>query len=402
MSYNAVNHGFLITGNILDDTTGSTYKMDGCFDSILVRKRFLNDNFPLYVANLRTTEEMRNIMRDDDIRLYLRISYYNISTSQTADELDTNEVAEAGIVFDGIIRIYEKPFETTAAKVDDDNSDGITQTQSAPFVNYSLTGIPENLIEKNETVVNDIFADAELADVIVYELSNIDKTSNMYIQETVNKTVYSDILLPPVSIIPAIKFLDTTYHRIYKHDAAFFIDSNNIYLYDPISDDTPMTNYLEINVVTTEATTDLTSSSLLKIDEDNNLKITYRKMPAFSINDEITTHTLGDHTVYYYYDENFNLVNRDRTNEKAYPKTRYLWEKMSDYSSEILDKGISMSLIFSNINPDLINPLTRVKLISSEYKQYEGQFLINELSYMFSSKDNKHFENTISISIIKK
>ena len=88
----------------------------------------------------------------------------------------------------------------------------------------------------------------------------IDTTSNIFIEES-NKTKH--ILIPPVSLVPAIHFRSIYY--IYDHDANLFIDIM-IYLYDPI--DTPKTNIIECNI-TPEATGDKNIQP--SVDENNNI-----------------------------------------------------------------------------------------------------------------------------------
>ena len=40
-----------------------------------------------------------------------------------------------------------------------------------------------------------------------------------------NKEKYSDILIPPLSLVPALNYLDDKYHKFYKHDSNLFIDT---------------------------------------------------------------------------------------------------------------------------------------------------------------------------------
>jgi len=72
----------------------------------------------------------------------------------------------------------------------------------------------------------------------------------------------------------------------------------------------------------------------------------------FTKNEKIAKHELGSHTVVYYYDANFNLVARTRENDKTF---------------EELDRDKAISIPLSNINPEIINPLTIIDLQSTEY-----------------------------------
>lgn len=180
MSYASVNHGFLIEGNVLFDD-GGTNSLENQIRYIAVRKRYLEDSFPLFSIGLRTTEDFRNKLRDNDFSIYLRIGYYNNNSVNEESELDEQNITELGKIFEGIIRIYEKPYDTTAAKIEEETEGEETQVRSAPFVYYNINGIPEDAINKNETVINNSFYQCELADLLVYELTNIAPESNLHL-----------------------------------------------------------------------------------------------------------------------------------------------------------------------------------------------------------------------------
>jgi len=79
--------------------------------------------FPLYVVNFLTTVSIRDRIRDDDVKLYLKIEYYNLNDyNNSIESRDDNEIVPIGKVFDGYIRIYDKPFTTTTTKLEDENS----------------------------------------------------------------------------------------------------------------------------------------------------------------------------------------------------------------------------------------------------------------------------------------
>lgn len=401
-NFKKVNHGFLVEARVLDATNGEEYNLTGCIEDVMVRKRYLDDTFPLFVLDMRTTEEMRDRMRDDDVSIYLKITYYNVDDIQTANDTDSATVTEIGKIFDGIIRIYEKPFSTTASKVEEESSNDVTQKQSAPFVYYRMSGIPEELISKNEACVNNIFEDATLSDALVYGISSVDSSSNMYIQEPDNREVFNSILSPPVSIVESIGFLDENYRHFYKHEYNLFIDSSGWYMYDANAENPLTTNTLECTILTTEATGDNETQTRPAVDDEGNIQLSYRNVPAFSSSEKIVSHMLGSHTVYYYYDENFNLLTRVSDNTESFDKVRYLWEYLPDKSSEVLKKGKTITFTIQNMNPELINPLTKLRFISSIYPEVAGDYTITDAVYILSSADLKYFNSNISIFAIKK
>lgn len=398
-----VNDGFLITANLLNDDNGETTNISECVQSIMVRHRYIEDCFPLYTINLKTTENIRNQIRDDNFHIYLRIATYNLlDSTDSNNNTDDGNVAETDTVFEGQIRIYEKPFETTASKIEEESDSSENQMTSVPFFFYTISGIPENVISKNETCVNNIFSDCTLSDALIYTLTNIDKEDKLNIQEPTNREYQTNILIPPVSLLPAIDFMDSNYDHFYKNNANIYMDNGNFYMYDPLSEEMPKSNIIEATILDTTATDSLETSMKLRKDENNNLLISYRKMPPFSVNNKLAFHNLGSQTIYYYYDDNFNLVSREKENDKSYEKVRYIWEEMKDHSSEVLDKSASMVLVLSDISPKLINPFTLVRIISSQYKECEGDYIISEMAYIFTSSDGKHFKNTINLKTLKR
>ena len=323
MGYRTTSHGFLVEAHVTDKTNGNSYDVSKSVERITVKKNFIDNIFSLYSFELRITTDLRDTFRDDEISLHARISYYNIGDANTSEEGDENNIAEVGVLFDDEIRIYSKPFTTTVSKKEDETDEASTQDESAPFCYYSLTGIPEKEISKNESVMNNIYLDCEVADVIVNMLTTIDTTSNIYMQDTTNKNIFKDVIIPPVGIAEAIEFLDEQYF-IYKNPANLYIDTDSIYLYDPISLDTPKTNRIEYRIISSEATEEVPQSALPDLDENNNIRFIYRSIPSFDVSKKIAAHKLGSHTIFYYYDDNFQINTRNKDNSESYKKDRYI------------------------------------------------------------------------------
>lgn len=401
--FNNTSYGFLIDGEAINLETNESYSLSNCIQAVMIKNAFIENIFPLYVIKLQLTPDLRDTLRDNDIKVHLKISYYDMLAENYLEETNNNNVSILGICFDGDIRIYEKPYATTASKIEEetDNTEG-SKNNSIPYVEYEMTGIPEEAINKNEVCVNNIFENAELADCLVYLLTSVNKKSKMYIEEPINRSVYNSILVPPVNLVPALNFLDEQYHRFYNNTANLFIDDSNIFFYDPLSENKPVINTIELNIITKEATGDIQQGQIPAVDEENNIKLIYKKPPGYLNESKIASHKLGDYTVYYYYDDNYNLVNRTRTNSEAYPKTRYIWNILKDKSPEMLDTSTAISFNLSNLNPYIITPLTKLKIISSEYKNLEGDYTIINTSNGFGTSDKKHFTNSIIISAIKK
>lgn len=400
-----INHGFIVEAHILDETNKKMYDLSEQITSIMVRKTFIGQMFPLYVVNFLTTVSIRDRIRDDDVKLYLKIEYYNLNDyNNSIESRDDNEIVPIGKVFDGYIRIYDKPFTTTTTKLEDENSsERATQNDSIPFIPYRISGIPEAAIEKNEETVNAVYKNATLLDSVVHMISSVTNDQDIYIQNLRNTNTHENVLVPPLALGPAIHFLDEAYHGLYDNELQFFIDANAIYLYDALSKDAPTTNKISYRILPAEQATNTENTALPEIsDTTGQIEIKSPTIPAFTRNEKIATHELGSHTVVYYYDANFNLVARTRENDESYEKSRYLWNKISDKTFEELDRDKAISIPLSNINPEIINPLTIIDLQSTEYQIIAGEYAIAELSYIMQSNDKIHFTDTVLMSAVKR
>lgn len=407
MSFVGINQNFLVTGMILDQTDGSTVDISGMIEDVMVRKKYTTNAYPLFVIDLKTTQDLRDKMRDHDIKLSLRISTYDASSSEENDNSDDQTVVETGVMFEGIIRIYDKPFVTTSAKKDEDDSEeGENQTKSAPFLYYRLSGIPEDLITKNEKIINKIFSNANLSDIAVNLLSDINPQGNIFIQEPDNTNIYKSILIPPLNIIPALQYLDN-YYGFYNGNACIFFDIDRLYFYDPFSNDITFENTFNVVVKSIDNTSESISSSIPMYDADtNNLKIIMKNLPPFSTANKLVGDGLGSNTIYYSYDDNFNIITRNSSNDSFYTKTRYLWnsannKKDEDYHSMINSKSSSMNLSLSNINPELITPLTLFN-VDTDYSLALGDYVLLEKSYIISTNDMTHYNCITNLSLLKR
>jgi len=407
MAYSAINEGFLIASRVLLRDSSDSYDVSKAVLDVMVKKDF-NSSYPLFIIDFKVTEKMRNIMRDNDINIYLRISSYNTDDSTDSDlaSIDSSSVSEINIVYEGSIRIYEKPYATTVSKTEDDSDENGTVSESAPFVYYRVSGIPEELISNNETILNNVYKSAEPADVLVNLISSSSSNLNTIIQETENKNVYDQILIPPLSLIPAIKFLDENYF-LYKYGMNIFLDSNDLYVYSPTSKNTPSTNLIEVSVIDPNSTDSTASLQKNFRDSNGNIKLVYTNVPNYYESKKIITHTLGSTTIFGSYDSNFNLVNRSDNNDDSFKKTRYLWNDkcnklQEDRETNAITNNRGLEIIVSNIDPSYINPLTIIRVSSTLYPDIEGDYFIDNLSYMLNSSDLIHYADSIKISAIKK
>lgn len=406
MSYKKVIHGFKVEGTLVDKTDGNSYNLSNYIIDIMVRKRYIEDVFPLFVLDFRLTQELRNRLRDDEYLIDLKISYFENSDDGDSSIKDTSDIAEAGIVYQGTIRPYITPYDTTYSKKDEESESAEGVETSAPLVFYRVSGIPDSLIGLNENALNIIYKNSNLSTSLVNIISSTVTNLKCSIQQPTNTKLYKNILIPPLSLVKAINYLDT-YYGIYNTPASLFIDTDKLYLYDSLSKDIPLENTIEYNIKSTEDTSNMSDIGSVTMDDENNIRIYSRIAPSINNNKKVVSHTVGSDAIYYSYDSNFNIIKRSSGNPNSYNKFRYFWNNKLDYGFETKDVLLSnaytsITLSLSNVNPQVITPYTKLKIISQDYPDIQGEYTIASLSYMMSSGNLNEYSDTISITAIKK
>lgn len=408
MAFQTISKQFLIESQLIDNTAGETINIGQYIQDVIVRKRFLTDAFPLYVIDIQTTEEIRDRMRDHDVKISLRISSFDAKQNSEKDDADEDTLPEDELIFEGILRIYDKPYMTSATKKDEDNEEETNNKEnSIPLIYYRVAGIPEELIEKNRHNINRIYNDAKLEEVLINLLTEEDSESKIFIQTSDNQDSFKNILIPPMSLVPAINHLQKHY-RIYNGPLACFFDYKKIFIFNSSTTEilnggnTINLNVLNINNVNNAET----FSNILFDSENNNIKLNMKTPPAFQNSEKVDGDMIGSKAVYYSYDDHFNLITRDASNGESFEKTRYFWNPSGLYSEEQefqKTSTTSKSIMFSltAINPELITPLSVVS-ITSDYDYMNGEYQPNEISYSFSTMNKKSYNMIMVVGAIKK
>jgi hypothetical protein len=113
--------------------------------------------------------------------------------------------------------------------------------------------------------------------------------------------------------------------------------------------------------------------------------------------------------VFFSYDEyfanNINIYNNGSDDAKQYPKTRYFFNEngRSLYENEFFQQkkfSIGTRLAISGIKPDMISPLTKVRIKGApEYAS--GNYMVGGKSYSISTTDHTHFNSVVMFDIIR-
>jgi hypothetical protein len=395
---------FLIEATLLDRTNDTTIDISSFIRSVNIKKEFISNSFPLFVIDIMTTQQIRDIMRDNDISINLKIDKYSDSDSELSEDSNEIPIIEERIV-DTNIRIYNKPYMSSSnyKEEDDENSDGMSDVMRV--FPYQLSGIPDELVAKNDKIVNEVYDNAKINDVLVHLISQVED-NEIYIDNSDNSERFRSLLIPPLNIIPALRYLQNIY-GVYNSSLGIFFDLNKTYVYKIFNKDRQNTNTVEIITIPANDISDDNKLLTPMVDENNNIRIHLKNTPDFTSFTKINNDVIGKKTVFNSYDYNFDVIKRIIDNaEVEGNKTRYYWNTQQDklfedmFINENKEISESINISLSNIDPNYFNIDTLYKL-STQTEYANGDYSLIEKSFSIYTNDYEHYNLAINLKLIK-
>lgn len=394
---------FLIEVTLIDHTNDNVIDISEHINAIHVKKDYVNNSFPLFVFDIMTTEQIRNIMRDNEISVNLKVDKY--SDINTELEIDDDEfpVIQDRII-NTTIRVYDKPYASSNIYREEDSKDSPVEVIKA--VPYQLTGIPSELIVKNDKVLNDVYEDVQVIDVIVNLVSQIEK-NEIFLDSSDNKERYKSLMIPPLNIIPAIHYIQNMY-GLYASPLGIFFDLNKTYIYKMLNEKRDKSTRL-VEIITTPLT-DINEDSKFTtplIDSDENIRLHYKNTPGFVSNSDIRNDDIGRTTVFNSYDYDFDVIQRIYNNEEVDSnKTRYYWNPNQDklfedkFINEISQVNEISEITISNIDPSYFNINSRY-IFDTQTSYANGEYNLLENSFSFFTDDYTHYSSIVYLKLAK-
>jgi hypothetical protein len=395
---------FVVESNLLVIETGESYNVSSFISDINVRKDFTATSFPLVVVNMMTTEEYRNIMRDNDVSLRLKVSKY--TNIDDENQQDVSEIVIDEVVFDTVIRSYKKPFSTSNTKTEEENEDSNNIKDTTKLFPFQIVGIPEELIQKNRIIVNEIYENARMDDILVNILSKVEDRS-IFIDPSDNTDREESLIIPPLNLIPAIRYLQEVY-GVYNAGLTVFFDFDGTYLAKTFAAERDYRNKFEIVSVDINDNTTGLKYTTTQFDDEGNVRLNLQTPPPFVSNEKISMDSIGQTVVFNSYNFDFGNVRRiyenDETNNQ---KTRYFWNQYQNKIHEEsfinenmrTSKAIVVTLKSTSPNYFNINTLYRV---NSQSDYANGDYIPIEMSYSIFTRDYKSYDSIVSLKLTKK
>jgi hypothetical protein len=401
-NYSSKTEKFLIESTLLNQNDGTSKDISENILNVFIQNDYIENSFPLFVVNIRGTQELIEEIQFNDVKIYLKISSY-IQESTEAEE-DEDNIIINNIVLETTIRCYDKPVKKENKTEDVDTAEENENIgTSAAFFEYQISGIPEDLIEKNKNIINDVFEDATLNEILVNIFSSLDN-NELYLEESPNTTREQSLLIPPLNLIQTVKYLQTFY-GIFDDGLVLFFDTNKTFLYSLTNEKKEYENTFSIQLKEAKSTADSSIYNRPLFDSNDNIMMYIRSLTSFVSQKQIISDNIGSQTIFYSYDENFNLNIRKKSNNEIFEKTRYYWNQNKEKISEdqfynANKKTDAISFIFNNINYKYFKPTTKF-LLNTNDSNIDGEYSLVENSIAFSTSDFKHYTSYNSLKLIK-
>jgi len=395
MTRHSITHQFKISGYIEDLTNNTEYSLNDQILSVAIRKDYMADVFPLFVVKANVTSEFREKLRKIKFRLAISIDQFNATDTSN---LEYDEQILETNVLNTILKIYD-PNITKMTLKDDDQSDDESIVKNQKVV-VTFVGIPDNLVEINNDVINTVYENASMDEMCVDILGGYNP---LYLDPSDNKNRERSVLIPPLNLSKTIEYLHT-YLGIYDTDPILFFDTDTTYLCKRFKDkNATYLNKIDIQVLDINEVSSISDYNLVEIDDDNNIYQNMNDTPIYAKNTDVKDNEVGGTAIFGSYGSDYELVTRTYVNNPNENKKRYFW---NDNKSELYEKAIlnttdtQASFTLLNCSPKLITPKTLVS-INSDDENANGIYTISSCRVIFDSTDMKTFTNTILISCIK-
>lgn len=409
-NFTQVNHAFYIETEIIfpnsDIQTIVIANTENYLNALRIKEAYQENIFPLVSAEYYLTSETRDLIRDNDVEIHVSGYIYDANTTATLDQNSDDDIIYDDKIFDFVIRYYEKDYTFTAIKKDNDQNNGGSAITAMPNVKYDISGIPKNLIIKNQNIHNICLQKVGVVEAVVYLLSRVSDDVPLVIEPFNNSENYESLIIPPTNVSKGLDFIHTQY-GLYDSGMNLYFGIEGTYLTSLDPNTMPFKNhlYLEILNIDDSDQREYTERVSIATDGSNDMRVYSTRQPSINNIDKIQNDRVGKDRVFYSYDDYFSLQARtDINSDGAYDKVRYFFNENGSklFEEEFIhigrvNRGFTFPIV--GVNPYLITPLTKVT-VTGGYTDLNGDYLISQKAFSFTSPDSEHFQPVLMITLV--
>lgn len=366
----------------INQETSETMDLNEALNGLVVVKNFLTKNFPVYTLKFVLT----NVQFD---RLRSERFLYNLRISTLPMDLDGNTATETA-VSSHTLKPYGVPEGIEVTQTPEDGSD---TNESAPMFKMQINTYDIHDLDKNKRVVNEVYKDATLFDIIAHIAVNdpcLNSDDRVVIDSPDNIFRYPNVLIPPLPPVKAFKYIQTVYNA-YEDGVLAFIDFNRTYVVrigkasDTLKN---IKNRITYQYLKNKDTANSKTGSYYNTDSVMTTIYT-ESLPALSKQSDSNNEALGESITICSYDTQFEpyaeTMDRTETTNSTRPKSAYYWRNYSEMaanktfidSSKVADSNVIIN--WTDMNPETFNPTTEISVLGTD--QLDGLYKINTVSY---------------------
>jgi hypothetical protein len=382
-------HKFTASVSTYNPESGETVAYPKALIALQIYSNYQENAYPLYELILRVTETERQAIVKSNVDFILTLNRYSISsndtTNQSGEESSSAPAIDKILLTETLRPINKAVISSEPYTYDTDTAAGTGEVENAKkkYFKYSVYCVSESKFSLNDTIINNCYSKANVNEAIINLVSNA-YNDDFYFQESNNVTRFDSLLIPPMSLVPAIRYLQDTY-GVYTSKMNIFFDESKMFVYDIEEKNRNFENNLAINVLLAADNSNKDIYKTAKLDENDNVTVYLDANPMFISNYDVYRNTTGGTTVFNSYDDNYNIATRNYNNDPNVKKTRYTWNDKQNAIFEGQDLNNVSQIItcsIDNFDPSYISPSTKVNINGSDVDEINSQY--NLLSKQFS------------------
>lgn len=356
--------------------------------------------FPIFRINLQleSSTYYKIIKNKDKVQFYLRIQKYYYTSDKSYESLKRDYINDKfNLILDDNdpdLLYYMKQLQNKDdyKNIVQDDSNDLSKLNNVEFFLFKSTTI-KNL----KTNINIILQDATMTDAIGY-IAATSKIKNLLMSPPNNTKIYDKIVIPPLTALDALKFLDS-YYGLYKNGSIIYFDFKYSYILNyigkctayvtgekqntdiiipkPISNHSvePCTLYKEKNSTNNSVVADYHSILIRNNSISNDILVSNSITMIDNYTGEIKKETSLAPNVN---DKNTIRIEEDQTENQWIANT---------YVKQANASGVVINFVLSDYDADMIAPNKKINMVfedSSLTADYNGTYILSSINHSFT------------------
>ena len=189
-----------------------------------IEKDFDNDHFPILYMSVKLNPEVYYSIIENKTTVKFRLRFEKYIYDKVKDAQTTK------LVFSDVFSIFindNMPFMDKELYKKAKETEGTETPMSSMIKSYEFYLFKERDLIGSKKVFNTIMSNETISDISIFLLSSAGIT-DILMSPLDNSTKYSEVILPPVSVINSINYLEKQY-GMYYHGLLLFFDFERAY-----------------------------------------------------------------------------------------------------------------------------------------------------------------------------